>query len=54
MPRGQDRRDKVWLWLGIGCLVLSFTAACAAAVVLDYLELLPAFFYELLRWLGLI
>ena len=43
-----------WLWVGCVSLVLLAIVACVAVFVLDYLELLPAFFYEPLRWLGLI
>ena len=43
-----------WLWVACGCLVLLVIAACVAVFVLDYLKLLPAIFYEPLRWLGFI
>jgi len=34
--------------------VLFLAVACAAIFALDYFGLLPAFFYEPFRWLGLI
>lgn len=45
---------KKWIFLGCGCLMLLAVAACLLVFILDYLRLLPAFFYEPLRWLGLI
>jgi type IV secretory pathway TrbF-like protein len=53
-PEAGSQQDRTWLWVGIGCFVLVLVAACAAVFVLDYFRLLPAFFYEPLRWLGLI
>ena len=32
--------------------MLLVAAACVGVFVLDYFKLLPAFFYEPLRWLG--
>jgi predicted component of type VI protein secretion system len=52
--REQPAPDRTWLWLGIGCAVLLLIVACSAVFVLDYLRWLPSFFYEPLRWLGLI
>jgi len=34
--------------------VLLVIVACVGVFVLDYLRLLPAIFYEPLRWLGII
>jgi predicted component of type VI protein secretion system len=53
-PQERLPQDRTWLWLGIGCAALLLIAACAAIFVLDYFRLLPDFFYEPLRWLGLI
>ena len=53
-PEERPPHDRTWLWLGIGCAVLLLIVACAAVFVLDYFRLLPGFFYEPLRWLGLI
>jgi hypothetical protein len=53
-PQERPPQDRTWLWLGIGCAILLLVVACAAVFVLDYFRLLPAFFYEPLRWLGLI
>jgi len=53
-PQEVTPPDRTWLWVGIGCLVLLLIVACAAVFVLDALGVLPAFFYEPLRWLGLI
>jgi hypothetical protein len=50
----EETKSKKRLWVGCGCLVLLAIAACAAVFVLDYLRLLPDFFYEPLRWLGFI
>jgi hypothetical protein len=52
--REQTPLDRTWLWLGIGCAVLLLIVACTTVFVLDYFRWLPAFFYEPLRWLGLI
>ena len=52
-PAAETSRTT-WLWVGCISLVLLAIVACVAVFVLDYLELLPAFFYEPLRWLGLI
>jgi hypothetical protein len=53
-PERGSPQDQTWLWVGTGCFVLFLAAACAAVFVLDAFGLLPAFFYEPLRWLGLI
>jgi len=53
-PQVEEAQSKTWLWVGCVCLVLLVVVACAGVFVLDYLSLLPAFFYEPLRWLGLI
>jgi predicted component of type VI protein secretion system len=53
-PQERPPQDRIWLWLGIGCAVLLLVVACTAVFVLDYFRLLPTFFYEPLRWLGLI
>jgi predicted component of type VI protein secretion system len=50
----QPNRTKQGLLIGCGCLVLAVIAACILAFLLDYFRLLPAFFYEPLRWLGFI
>jgi pSer/pThr/pTyr-binding forkhead associated (FHA) protein len=50
----EEPERPTWLWVGCGCLVLLVIAACMAVFVLDYVELLPAVFYEPLRWLGLL
>jgi hypothetical protein len=50
----EEKESKTWLWVGCGCLALLAIAACVGVFVLDYLRLLPAIFYEPLRWLGLI
>jgi hypothetical protein len=53
-PERGSPQDRTWLWVGAGCFVLLVAVACAAAFVLDMFGLLPAFFYEPFRWLGLI
>jgi predicted component of type VI protein secretion system len=45
-------KSKAWMWIGCGLLVLALILACLGVLVLDYLQLLPAVFYEPLRWLG--
>jgi hypothetical protein len=51
---GEETQSKRWVLVGCVLLVLLAVAACAGVFVLDYLGLLPAAFYEPLRWLGLI
>jgi len=53
-PQVDEAQSKTWLLVGCVSLVLLGVVACAGMFVLDYLSLLPAFFYEPLRWLGLI
>lgn len=53
-PSTEALTSKTWLLVGCGCLVLLLIAACIIVFALDHLELLPAFFYEPLRWLGFI
>jgi hypothetical protein len=53
-PDRNPPQGQTWLLVGAGCLVLLLAAACAAVFALDYFGLLPAFFYEPFRWLGLI
>jgi predicted component of type VI protein secretion system len=53
-PQVDETPGKTWLLVGCVSLVLLGVVACAGVFVLDYLSLLPAFFYEPLRWLGLI
>jgi hypothetical protein len=48
----EEEARMTWLWAALGCLALLIVAACVAVFVLDYLKLLPAIFYEPLRWLG--
>jgi pSer/pThr/pTyr-binding forkhead associated (FHA) protein len=50
----EKRPSRTWLWVGCGCLALLFVAIILGMFVLDALRLLPAVFYEPLRWLGLI
>lgn len=50
----EEETRMTWLWAALGCLAVLIMAACVAVFVLDYLELLPAIFYEPLRWLGVI
>lgn len=50
----EEETRMTWLWAALGCLALLIAAACVAVFVLDYLKLLPAIFYEPLRWLGVI
>lgn len=49
-PKASNMR---WLWIGCGCLVLLCLTACVALFILDYLRLLPDFFYQPFFWLGL-
>jgi hypothetical protein len=51
---GEETQSKRWVLVGCVLLVLLAAAACVGVFVLDYLGLLPATFYEPLRWLGLI
>ena len=53
-PPAEGLQSKTWLWVGCVCLVLLCVVACVGVFVLDHLELLPAIFYEPLRWLGII
>lgn len=53
-PERGSPQGQTWFLVGAGCLVLFLAAACVAVFALDYLGLLPAFFYEPFRWLGLI
>ena len=53
-PPVEETQRRTWLWAGCVLLVLLVVVACAAVFVLDYLGLLPAIFYEPLRWLGII
>ena len=39
--------------IGCGILVLLGILACAVVVALDAFQMLPDFFYEPIRWLGL-
>jgi hypothetical protein len=48
------KKRRVGLWIGCGCLVLLVVLACVSVFVLDHFRMLPAIFYEPLRWLGLI
>ena len=50
----EERQGRNRLWIGVGCLVILIVMACVGMFVLDYFRLLPAIFYEPLRWLGLI
>ena len=50
----EETQSKRWVLVGCVFLVLLAAAACVGLFVLDYLGLLPATFYEPLRWLGLI
>ena len=50
----EEAQSKRWVLVGCVFLVLLAVAACVGVFVLDYLSLLPAVFYEPLRWLGLI
>ncbi len=53
-PQTEEQRSKSWLRIGVGCLVILVVTACVGVFVLDYFKLLPAIFYEPLRWLGFI
>jgi hypothetical protein len=50
----EEEKDKGWLRIGCGCLAILLVTACVGVFVLDYLKLLPAIFYEPLRWFGII
>jgi predicted component of type VI protein secretion system len=50
----EETQRRTWLWGGCVFLVLLVIVACVGVFVLDYLRLLPAIFYEPLRWLGII
>jgi hypothetical protein len=50
----EEKKDRGWLRIGCGCLAILIVTACVGVFVLDYLKILPAFFYEPLRWLGII
>jgi len=50
----EEKKGYGWLRIGCGCLAILLIIACVGVFVLDYLKILPAFFYEPLRWLGLI
>lgn len=54
VPERELPQGQTWLLVGAGCFVLFLAVACAAVFALDYFGLLPAFFYEPFRWLGLI
>jgi len=53
-PERNSPQGQTWFLVGAGCFVLFLAAACVAVFALDYFGLLPAFFYEPFRWLGLI
>jgi predicted component of type VI protein secretion system len=53
-PPLEEAQRRTWLWAGCVLVVLLVVVACAVVFVLDYLKLLPAIFYEPLRWLGII
>lgn len=53
-PERNSPQGQTWFLIGAGCFVLFLAAACVAVFALDYFGLLPAFFYEPFRWLGLI
>jgi predicted component of type VI protein secretion system len=40
--RGEPRKDRTWLWIAAGCVVLLLVAICATLLILSYLGLLPA------------
>jgi hypothetical protein len=46
-------KRKTWLWVGCAGLVALVVLACIGVVVLDYLAVLPDFFYQPLFWFGL-
>ncbi len=48
---GQSQR---WIIFGCAGLLLLAIAACIIIFVLDYLQVLPPFFYTPLRWLGFV
>jgi predicted component of type VI protein secretion system len=50
---GSKKGRPTWLLIGCGLLVLLAILSCAAVVALDALGMLPDFFYEPIRWLGL-
>jgi len=53
VPQEEARpKSKKWLFAGCGCLVLLVVLACVGVFVADQLRILPAVFYEPLRWLG--
>jgi hypothetical protein len=52
-PPVEETQRRTWLWVGCVLVVLLVVGACAVVFVLDYLKLLPAIFYEPLRWLGI-
>lgn len=45
--------DRTGLWIGVGCAILLLIAACAAVLILGYLDLVPAPFRDLLPGIGL-
>lgn len=50
--QGRGLEDRTGLWIGVGCVILLLIAACAAVLILGYLDLLPALFRGLLPGLG--
>ena len=54
VPVAEKGPRRTWLVVGCAVLVLLALMACVGVFILDYLALLPAIFYEPLRWLGLI
>jgi predicted component of type VI protein secretion system len=50
---GGKKGRPTWLFIGCGLLVVLAILSCAAVVALDALGMLPDFFYEPIRWLGL-
>jgi hypothetical protein len=45
--------DRTGLWIGVGCAILLLIAACAAVLILGYLDLLPVQFRNILPRVGL-
>jgi hypothetical protein len=49
----EEPKRKTWLWIGCAGLVVLVVLGCIGVVVLDYLAVLPDFFYQPLFWFGL-
>lgn len=52
-PEGRPGRDRMWIWLAVGVVILLLIAACAIVLILAYLGVLPGLLGEVLGGLGL-